>query len=180
MTSDKITDHHINECNEQLEVVRHHDGAVYVIAPPKGKLTRLFFQDGPIGEVGINGITNEALLAVVIDRLRGFQAGAFACHENAMAMQKIRDALGILHGRTRRRVAAGVEGTHGVDTKAEGASMLKPSKPSDEDLADNPPQSIESQMSNPLAGLTGKGGKWPGQMAVPPKQPTNEDLDDKE
>lgn len=71
------------------------------------------FQQGPIGEVGgVNGVTNEALLAVVIDRLRGFQSSKFSCRENALALTKLEEALQWLHWRTRGREARGVEGTH--------------------------------------------------------------------
>lgn len=165
--TDKITDHHINECNEHISIERHHAGSVYVLGPPAGKLTRLFFQNGPVleGGRGINGVTNEALLAVVIDRLRGFQAGPYACHENAMAMQKIRDALGILHARTRRRVHAGVEGTHAIDSKAEGAAFAKtepppelpavstgPAEPRKEDLDERGPGPRGDEKIFPLPG----------------------------
>jgi len=51
------------------------------------------FQRGPVAENGVNGITNEALLAVVIDRLRGFQRGPFACRENAVALTHVETAL---------------------------------------------------------------------------------------
>jgi hypothetical protein len=34
------------------------------------------FQNGPIAEVGVNGVTHEVLLAIVADRLRSFQKGA--------------------------------------------------------------------------------------------------------
>ena len=37
------------------------------------------FQKGPIAEVGVNGVSNESLLAIVEDRLVGFQSGQFAC-----------------------------------------------------------------------------------------------------
>ena len=70
------------------------------------------FQNGPIGEFGINGISNEALLAVVEDRLIGFQSGQFACRENAVALTKIQEALMWLQKRTRDRLARGVEGTN--------------------------------------------------------------------
>lgn len=74
--------------------------------------TDINFQDGPIQSTeDINGITNEALLAVVEDRLKGFQSGQFACRENAIALTHIQDALHWLHHRTRERVARGVEGT---------------------------------------------------------------------
>lgn len=70
------------------------------------------FQHGPIQEVGKNGVTNEALIAVVIDRLEGFQSGAFACRENALALTKLQEALHWLEHRTRAREARGVEGTN--------------------------------------------------------------------
>ncbi len=71
------------------------------------------FQDGPLKEAGVNGVTNEALLAVLIDRMRGFQRGPFACDENAAALTALETAMAILHARTQRRDKAGVEGTHG-------------------------------------------------------------------
>lgn len=72
----------------------------------------IVFQNGPINEVGVNGVQNEDLLAIVIDRLQGFQSGQFACRENAIALTKIQEAMHWLLHRTRERVARGVEGTH--------------------------------------------------------------------
>ena len=72
------------------------------------------FQRGPIKENGTNGVTNEALLAIVADRLRGFQSSEYSCRENAYALTKIEEALHWLHHRTRNREARGVEGTHQV------------------------------------------------------------------
>lgn len=74
--------------------------------------TTILFQNGPIRDYGVNGITQEALLAIVIDRLRSFQAGSFACRENALALTKLEEALMWLLQRTRNRMARGVEGTH--------------------------------------------------------------------
>lgn len=70
------------------------------------------FQDGPINEYGVNGISNEALLAVVEHRLQGFQSGEYACRENAVALTKLQEAMMWLQKRTRDRMARGVEGTH--------------------------------------------------------------------
>lgn len=70
------------------------------------------FQDGPIKEHGINGITNEIFLAMVIDRLEGFQTSPFACEENALALDYAKQCLGMLQYRTKRRIERGVEGTH--------------------------------------------------------------------
>lgn len=72
--------------------------------------TQLRFQEGPIQEVGINGLTHEALLAVVIDRLEHFQRGPFPCAENANALGHLVAALEWLNTRTQRRAARGVEG----------------------------------------------------------------------
>jgi len=77
-----------------------------------GTSLEIFFQNGPINEAGVNGITQEVLLSIIADRLRSFQAGKFACRENAIALTKIEEAQQWLHSRTRARVARGVEGTH--------------------------------------------------------------------
>lgn len=74
--------------------------------------TTIYFQNGPINEVGVNGITQEVLLAICADRLRALQAGPYACRENALALTKIEEAQHWLHHRTLARMARGVEGTH--------------------------------------------------------------------
>lgn len=75
-----------------------------------GFTTRISFQNGPIAENGVNGLTQEVLLAIVIDRLRSFQAGPFSCRENALALTKLEEAQHWLLHRTRARMARGVEG----------------------------------------------------------------------
>ena len=72
------------------------------------------FQNGPIQENGVNGIHNEDLIAIVIDRLEGFQAGDYAHEANASAIALLREALAILRSRTDERKARGVEGTSEV------------------------------------------------------------------
>ncbi len=74
----------------------------------------LLFQNGPIKEVGVNGVTHEALLAILIDRIEGFQAGPYACEDNKQALIHLQDALYHLQQRTRVRIARGVEGTHAL------------------------------------------------------------------
>ncbi len=73
---------------------------------------RIIFQNGPIKEFGVNGVTHEALLAILIDRMRGFQAGPFAGRPNAIALTHMEEALMWLQTRTRERIKRGVEGTH--------------------------------------------------------------------
>lgn len=70
----------------------------------------IHFQEGPIQENGVNGVTNEALIAVVIDRMRGFQSGPFNCRENDRALGHLEEALMWLKSRTNDRAFRGVEG----------------------------------------------------------------------
>lgn len=72
------------------------------------------FQNGPIKETGFNGLSNEALLAIVEDRLKGFQQGKFSCRENSLALTQLQTAMMWLHKRTRDRMARGVEDTREV------------------------------------------------------------------
>ncbi len=69
----------------------------------------VLFQNGPIDEHGVNGITNEVLLAIVADRLRSFQAGPFSCRHNAIALTKVEEAMHWLQQRTIERMRRGVE-----------------------------------------------------------------------
>lgn len=75
-------------------------------------MARVKFQNGPIKEHGVNGLSQEALLAVLIDRLEGFQSGQFKCRDNEVALTHIESAALWLHKRTLERVARNVEGTH--------------------------------------------------------------------
>jgi len=82
---------------------------------PQGESNAVYglrFQQGPLNEVGANGITNEALLAIVLDRMRGFQNGPFNNRENAIVITKLEEAMHWLHHRTRDRLARGVEGVN--------------------------------------------------------------------
>ena len=123
-----ISDHKVNPANDVITITvmdepgsggaNHH----YMVTLPNWVRSPkvycdegvwdLHFQDGPIAEVGTNGLTHEVLLAIVADRLRSFQAGQYACRENALALTKIEEAQHWLHHRTLARMARGVEGTH--------------------------------------------------------------------
>ncbi|CUJ98015.1 Uncharacterised protein [Achromobacter sp. 2789STDY5608615] len=133
-----INDHVVNPANDQLTItVTDEPGAgganhLYMIegfdtesnaSDPftarhgqPAKHATILFQNGPIAEVDVNGITQEVLLAIVADRLRSFQAGPFSCRENALALTKIEEAMHWLQQRTLRRMRAGVEGTHAKAT----------------------------------------------------------------
>lgn len=75
---------------------------------------RVLFQKGPIKENGVNGIHNEDLIAIVIDRLQSFQESEFRCRENAVAITKLEEAVMWLNKRTQDRKNRGVEGTNKV------------------------------------------------------------------
>lgn len=76
-----------------------------------GDFREIAFQKGPIKEAGVNGIPDEALYAILIDRLQGFQKGQYSCRENAVALTHLETALMWAQKRTRDREARGVEGT---------------------------------------------------------------------
>lgn len=134
-TMREITSHQINECNQAIQIEadepdpRNGNAShVYKVTVLSGSPCRgegdskpqlvtthhIAFQHGPIKEVGTNGVTHEALLAILIDRMRGFQSGPYSCRENALALTKLEEAKHWLEERTRARVARGVEGTHTV------------------------------------------------------------------
>jgi hypothetical protein len=77
-----------------------------------GVVTTLVFQHGPIPQTGLNGVTNEALLAIIADRLERFQQGEFPCQENESALHHTKMALDRLRARTKNRIERGVEGKH--------------------------------------------------------------------
>jgi hypothetical protein len=64
----------------------------------------LLFQNGPINEVSVNGVTQEVLLTIVADRLRSFQTGPYSCKENACALTKIEEVQHWLQQRTIARM----------------------------------------------------------------------------
>ena len=99
--------HTFNVIKAQEETSEEHNGENLV-------LSEIHFQEGPIKECGVNGVTNEDLLVMVVRRLEGFQNSEFKCRENACAITKIEEALLWLRKRTMGRENRGVEGTNEV------------------------------------------------------------------
>jgi hypothetical protein len=125
----EITSHKVNPANDTLTItVTDEPGSgganhSYLISgydtesnpsadARDGHETVILFQNGPIAEAGVNGITQEVLLAIVIDRLQSFQKGPYASRENALALTKLEEAKHWLFARTLERMQRGVEGTH--------------------------------------------------------------------
>lgn len=130
----ELTLHKVNECNEKLKIrvvdepgsggANHRydisgfdkssNPSAESILDSEANQTIILFQNGPIKEAGVNGITHEALLAILVDRLEGFQKGPYACDENQEALENVCAAMAVLKSRTLKREARGVEGTHAV------------------------------------------------------------------
>jgi hypothetical protein len=114
----ELTGHKVNPANDQLTVsamdgpgpggASHH----YEISAPSVASVSLKFQNGPIAESGVNGITHEALLSILIDRMEGFQSGTYANDYNENALKHLKVAQEALQQRTKERMSRGVEGTH--------------------------------------------------------------------
>lgn len=62
----------------------------------------VLFQSGDPSLVGRNGVTMEALLSIVADRLEGYQSGPYACTENQRALEGVQDAIKALEQRQQR------------------------------------------------------------------------------
>jgi len=132
----ELTSHKVNPANDKLKIEvldepgsggAHH---LYVIsgfagevggpdcfmdwleANPDADNCVISFQSGPIAEAGVNGITHEALLAILIDRMECFEKGPFASEYNKRALFHLYEAQSRLLDRTRERMSRGVEGTH--------------------------------------------------------------------
>lgn len=119
----QITSHIVNPANDKISITvtdepgsgganHQYVASLHDQATPMN--VAFFFQNGPIAEVGVNGITHEVLLAILIDRFQGFQNGPYKCRENAIALTKLEEAVMWLHKRTRDRMARNVEGTHTI------------------------------------------------------------------
>ena len=108
----KYTEIHCENKDEQKYNAPHHFSVREV--ETGDILTLVDFQEGPIKEVGVNGVHNEDLIAMVLTRLYSFQESKFACTENEIAIKKLEQALMWLRRRTEGRIIRNVEGTSNV------------------------------------------------------------------
>jgi hypothetical protein len=71
----------------------------------------LQFQQGPRNVPGSTpGVTEAAIYAILIDRLRSFQKGPYACRENAIQLTKLEECLMWTKERAHERGRRGVLG----------------------------------------------------------------------
>lgn len=85
-----------NPTNHDFMVRRSSDGEV---------LGTFHFQQGALDEQGPNGILNEDLLMMLIDRVESFQRSKLKCRENENALQHLYEALFWLNQRNSKRKA---------------------------------------------------------------------------
>lgn len=84
----------------------------YMLVLDGDVVSEIKFQHGPRDQPGSQpGVTDDAILAVLIDRLRGFQDGPFACRENALRLTKLEEALHWGKSRADSRHRQGVLGS---------------------------------------------------------------------
>lgn len=120
-TSDKLStiqkNHNLNEVwrnGEPGPGGAYHSYTVFHDFDPERGETRtdIAFQKGPRAVDGsIGGVLDVDLLEIVRDRLKSFQAGEFACRENACALTHIEEALMWMNKRVEDRAERGVLGT---------------------------------------------------------------------
>ena len=82
----------IGACNE-YQITAHIPLKPGNMTGEVGKVALIQFQKGSIKEVGLNGFSNGAFLAVVIDRLRGVQSGPFKDRKIDIALTHLEEAL---------------------------------------------------------------------------------------
>jgi len=131
--SERITDHHDGHGLNELCIIEKDEpdhergggashkyminrqlvvGGDHVAEPALISAAYIQFQCGPRHErASTPGIVEAALLAVLIDRMRSFQAGPFACRENALVQTKLEEAMHWLKHRADARARRGVLGT---------------------------------------------------------------------
>lgn len=74
---------------------RHHYRVAYQPSAggPEIDLGIIKFQNGDAARVGVNGVSDQALLSIVADHIEGFNRGPYACEANRQASYHIREAI---------------------------------------------------------------------------------------
>jgi len=75
------------------------------------KVAEIHFQKGPRNEDGSTpGIIDSVLLAIIADRMEGFQVGPYSDRTNALVLTKVQEAMHWLTHRADERARRGVLG----------------------------------------------------------------------
>lgn len=73
------------------------------------KIVEIDFHHGPVPGNNLSGVTNEALLAILIHRTK-YLDSVFPCDENKKAIAHLEAAMSNFQERTTKRIVRGVEG----------------------------------------------------------------------
>ena len=88
------------------------DGLSEIHTDPDAILATIQMQWGPRkNPESVHGVIDTDLIEIVRDRLKAFQAGPFACDENAHALSHIEEALLWMNKRVEDRIERNVLGT---------------------------------------------------------------------
>ena len=101
----RLISHHWNDQNGNPEGGQT-SGVGLTIAWQRGPLGR------PPNRKEPNGAFVEDVIMAAVDRIQFYQKSPFACRENALALNKLQEALHWLEERTKGREERGVEGTY--------------------------------------------------------------------
>jgi len=104
----ELTRHWINDVNRGVTILasESQDGDIYVaLADHTLEQARRF--QGEVLNVGSYGMTNEALLVILIDRFERAQRGARACPENDEVLSMLEGILAVLTLKEMRRESNG-------------------------------------------------------------------------
>ncbi len=102
--------HHVvaNISAESVEgAALEHSSSDYICVD--GNRVAIMIQDGPIGDVGVNGIQVTDMLNFVKEIYHSLNK-AYPCRENSLTITKIEEAIHWQDARTKDRESRGVEG----------------------------------------------------------------------
>lgn len=94
--------------SENMERWRHLDGSA---AQLDTEFVKIQFQHGNPAEVGVNGVSVEDVIEILVQKLLDFQGRDLACLENAVALWHLDAAQESLLARRKKRADQGVLGT---------------------------------------------------------------------
>jgi hypothetical protein len=98
-----LTDHcRIFSVDEPGPGGAYHKYQIHCDKKEGGFVVEISFQKGAVNEAAdVNGIPDEALYAILIDRLEGFQVGPGKCREGELALARLEESLHWLQQRAR-------------------------------------------------------------------------------